>query len=68
MLGREIETIVSEQLNAGTYEADWSADKFASGVYYYKLTVHQGGSSRRLYGNKKDDAVEMIYTLKVYFG
>jgi len=37
-LGREVETLVNEQLNAGTYEAVWSADKFSSGVYYYKLT------------------------------
>ncbi len=39
MLGREVETIVNEQLNAGTYEADWSADKFSSGIYYYKLVA-----------------------------
>jgi photosystem II stability/assembly factor-like uncharacterized protein len=45
MLGREISTLVNEQLNAGTYEADWQADKFSSGVYYYKLTVRQAGSS-----------------------
>ncbi len=39
MLGREIETIVNEQLNAGTYEADWDADKFSSGVYFYQLSI-----------------------------
>ncbi len=44
MLGREIETLVNEQLNAGTYEADWSAAQFSSGVYYYKLVV-DGGST-----------------------
>jgi hypothetical protein len=38
MLGRELETILNEHLNAGTYEADWDASKFTSGVYYYKLT------------------------------
>jgi Secretion system C-terminal sorting domain len=38
-LGGEMETIVNEQLNAGTYEADWSAGRFSSGVYYYKLVV-----------------------------
>jgi hypothetical protein len=37
-LGRELETIVNEQLNAGTYEVDWSGDKFSSGVYYCKLS------------------------------
>ena len=38
-LGRELETLVNEQLNAGTYEADWSANKFSSGVYYYRLNT-----------------------------
>jgi hypothetical protein len=38
-LGREVVTLVNEQLKPGTYEADWSADKIASGVYYYKLTA-----------------------------
>lgn len=37
-LGKEVETLVNEQLNAGTYEAVWSAEKFSSGIYYYKLS------------------------------
>lgn len=37
VLGREMETIVNEQLNAGTYEANWNAGNFSSGVYYYKV-------------------------------
>ncbi len=36
-LGREVETLVNEQLNAGIYEAEWNAAKFSSGVYLYKL-------------------------------
>jgi hypothetical protein len=38
-LGREIETIVNEQLNAGTYEAEWIAEKYSSGIYYYTLSA-----------------------------
>jgi len=41
MLGKELETLISEQLNAGTYEADWSAEKFSSGVYFYKLLTEE---------------------------
>lgn len=37
--GKELETLVNEQLIPGTYEADWNADKFSSGVYYCKLTA-----------------------------
>lgn len=36
-LGKEVETLVNQQLTAGTYESDWPADNFSSGVYYYKL-------------------------------
>jgi len=39
ILGREIETLVNEQLNTGTYEADWNASNYSSGVYFYKLTA-----------------------------
>ncbi len=39
VLGNEVVTLVNEDLRAGTYEADWSADKFSSGVYYYKLSA-----------------------------
>jgi hypothetical protein len=46
--GRELETIVGEQLNAGTYEADWNADKFSSGVYYYKLTAGRYTETKRM--------------------
>ncbi len=37
ILGREVATLVNEQLQPGTYEVDWDGSKFASGVYYYKL-------------------------------
>ncbi len=36
-LGREIETIVNEQLNPGTYAVNWSAGKLSSGMYFYTL-------------------------------
>ena len=37
--GREIETLVNEQLKPGTYEVSWDGANFASGVYYYRLTA-----------------------------
>ena len=48
MLGREVETIVNEQLNAGTYEVDWNSGKFASGVYYYKLQTERYTGTRKM--------------------
>ncbi|MCC6866802.1 MAG: T9SS type A sorting domain-containing protein [Ignavibacteria bacterium] len=35
--GREVETIVNQNMHAGTYNADWNASGFSSGVYFYKL-------------------------------
>jgi hypothetical protein len=37
ILGREIATLINEDLRPGTYEADWDASKYPSGVYYYML-------------------------------
>ncbi|MGH2574326.1 MAG: T9SS type A sorting domain-containing protein, partial [Ignavibacteria bacterium] len=39
ILGREITTLVNEQLTPGTYEIEWNALKSPSGVYYYKLSA-----------------------------
>ena len=35
--GRLVEKIVDENLKPGTYEVEWSATKYSSGVYFYKL-------------------------------
>ena len=37
VLGNEVVTLVSENLNANTYEVSWEANGLASGVYFYKL-------------------------------
>jgi hypothetical protein len=41
VLGREIITLVNEELSAGKHEADFDASGFNSGVYFYRL---QAGS------------------------
>jgi len=44
VLGREVQTLVNETLQPGTYEVDWPAPtrdggNFSSGVYYYTLSA-----------------------------
>lgn len=39
VLGKEIMTLVNENLKSGNYEVNWNADKYSSGVYFYKLTA-----------------------------
>jgi hypothetical protein len=51
VLGREIATLVNEQLNPGTYEIQWNATNYPSGVYYYQLTA--GDASATLSMTKK---------------
>ena len=37
LLGREVTTLVNEELRPGAYEADWDGSNFSSGVYFYKI-------------------------------
>ena len=37
ILGREVEILVNEELDAGYYETDFNAAKFSSGIYLYQL-------------------------------
>jgi Secretion system C-terminal sorting domain len=39
ILGKEIGTLINEQLKAGVYKADWNAANHPSGVYFYRLTA-----------------------------
>jgi hypothetical protein len=39
ILGKEIETLINENLKAGNYKITFNADKYSSGVYFYKLTA-----------------------------
>jgi hypothetical protein len=49
ILGREITTLVNEQLQPGTYEVEWSAtgggSNYPSGVYFYKLSISDPSAS-----------------------
>ena len=39
VLGREVETLVNKDMQAGKYEVNWNASSLNSGVYFMKLTV-----------------------------
>lgn len=48
MLGREIRTLVSENLGAGKYQTTFDASGLASGVYFYKLDVNGYTESKKM--------------------
>jgi hypothetical protein len=48
ILGREVATLVNEQLNPGTYEVEWDGDNYPSGVYFYKLITADYTETKRM--------------------
>jgi hypothetical protein len=36
-LGKEVAILVNQQLQPGTYEIEWNAGNFPSGIYFYSL-------------------------------
>lgn len=40
MLGKEVETIVNEQLHPGKYEVTFNGANHASGIYYYRMETN----------------------------
>ncbi len=53
ILGHETAVLVNKQLEPGSYEADWDASAYPSGVYYYKLEVSSLASSERSFTETK---------------
>ncbi len=39
VLGREVASLVNEQLQPGTYEIEWDGSNYPSGVYFYKFSA-----------------------------
>ncbi len=48
ILGREIKVLVNEGLFPGTYEVDWDASNYPSGVYFYKLITEDFTEARKM--------------------
>jgi hypothetical protein len=48
ILGKEIASLVNQQLNPGTYEAEWEGSNYPSGVYFYKLTASNFTETKRM--------------------
>ena len=48
ILGKEVEILVNKKLNAGTYEINWNALNYPSGVYFYRLTSDGFSDTKRM--------------------
>lgn len=48
VLGKEISVLVNEELNPGTFEVNWDASNFPSGVYFYKIVTDGFSESKKM--------------------
>jgi len=48
ILGREVRTLVNENLPEGSYEVTWDATNMPSGVYFYRMTAGTFVQTRRM--------------------
>ncbi len=48
MLGKEVLTLVNEELNPGTYKYTLDASGLSSGIYYYKLEANEFSDTKRM--------------------
>lgn len=48
ILGREVTTLVNEQLKPGSYEITWNASNYSSGVYFYRITSGEFSDTKKM--------------------
>lgn len=48
VLGNEVETLVNENKNIGSYQVEFNASSLSSGVYFYKLTTNGFSDTKKL--------------------
>jgi len=48
MLGREVSTIISEEIPAGSYSRQWNASIMSSGIYFYRLQAGSFAETKKL--------------------
>ena len=48
ILGKEIAVLVNENLLPGTYETEWNASNYSSGIYFYSLLTDNFTQTRKM--------------------
>jgi hypothetical protein len=48
LLGREIQTLINEQMYPGTYEVTFDGTNYASGIYFYRLTINEFITTKKM--------------------
>lgn len=48
ILGKKVDELINSELNQGLYEINWNADRFSSGVYFYRLSGNNFTETKRI--------------------
>jgi hypothetical protein len=48
LIGREVATIVSEEMSEGNHTEQWNAENYTSGVYFYRLHAETFTETKKL--------------------
>jgi hypothetical protein len=48
VFGREMATLLNDELNSGSYEIKWNAPNFLPGIYYYKIYADNFIDSKKM--------------------
>ncbi|MBS1551334.1 MAG: T9SS type A sorting domain-containing protein [Bacteroidetes bacterium] len=52
ILGKEVATLVNENLSAGSYETDFDGSNLPSGVYFYRIETNEFTQAKKMILNK----------------
>lgn len=46
--GKKVETLINQNLEAGSYEVKWNAENYPSGIYFYKLQASYYSETKKM--------------------
>jgi hypothetical protein len=47
-LGREVQSLIEAELARGTYEVQWDASNYHSGIYFYSISTGEYFETRKM--------------------
>ena len=48
LLGKEVVTLINDNLTAGMYDVEFNAENLASGIYFYKISAGKYSETKKL--------------------
>ena len=48
VLGKEVTTLVNEDLKPGVYQTEWNGSGYGSGIYFYKLITENFSDTKKM--------------------